>query len=600
MTVEVSAKVVLAQAEPFRLGPLDVRPAHREAREGEACEILEPRVMQVLVALARRAGDVVSRDELAMTCWEGRIVGEDALNRCISRLRQLGKERAAFDIATVPRVGYRLTVRSDGAGAAAAPGRDRPTIAVLPFANLSSDPEQEYFSDGLTEELISQLAQSPGLRVSGRTSAFAFKGRSEDLRVIGQKLGVGHILEGSVRKAGARLRITAELVHCADGFHLWSETFDRELNDVFAIQSEVANAVTRALGATLGLEAARPDWGGAASFEAFDEYLRAGHLWTHVEFSGIEPRIAHLRRAVAIDPGYALAWANLSMLLAYRDTLAPLEAQALPDREREEATRKAMALAPQLRAANIAAAWLLADERDWRAADERATFALSHGKGVDAHADAVGGGFLTVTGRLREGLRYRLAARDADPLSLACATLLLRSYAMLGMWPQFDAEYERSRSLEGVQTETELLQLRRLLHQGAGASAVEAQYGRALSANPPGVVRELAQAHGDQNAVREVLARRLGGRPLALFTTAQLAGAYGETELALQALSRAVPLTKTSLLQYVWAPELSQARRTPVFKALMGAAGLAQFWRESGKWPDLCRPLGEDDFEVTG
>src|SRR5204863_720446 len=127
------------------------------------------------------------------------------------------------------------------------------SIAVLPFVNMSSDRENEYFVDGLTEEILNRLAQISALRVPGRTSSFAFKGKNADLRQIGTELGVAHVLEGSVRKSGEHLRITAQLVRTADGFHLWSQNFDRKLNDVFAIQDEIARAIADALSAPLGL-----------------------------------------------------------------------------------------------------------------------------------------------------------------------------------------------------------------------------------------------------------------------------------------------------------------------------------------------------------
>lgn len=174
--------------------------------------------------------------------------------------------------------------------------------SVLKSRSAAPEPEQAYFADGLTEELISQLAQIRELRVTGRSSSFLFKERPEDLRAVGQKLGVAHIIEGSVRRSGARLRITAQRVACADGYYLWAETFDRELGEVFAIQEEVARAVTRALGVKLG---AWPDHGGATSVEAFEHFLKAGRIWAQVDFGEIEGRIEHLRRAVDIDPDYA-------------------------------------------------------------------------------------------------------------------------------------------------------------------------------------------------------------------------------------------------------------------------------------------------------
>jgi len=150
------------------------------------------------------------------------------------------------------------------------------SIAVLPFTNMSADPEQEYFSDGISEELLNVLAKLPGLRVAARTSSFQFKGRNEDIAEIAAALNVAHILEGSVRKSGNKLRITAQLIKADDGFHLWSETFDRELDDVFAVQDEIAGAISDALKVKLALAAGEtvfPRVIKAANTDAYDAYL---------------------------------------------------------------------------------------------------------------------------------------------------------------------------------------------------------------------------------------------------------------------------------------------------------------------------------------
>jgi serine/threonine-protein kinase len=183
-----------------------------------------------------------------------------------------------------------------------------PSIAVLPLANLSADPENEYFSDGLTEELLNVLAKNPELRVTGRTSAFAFKGKSEDPRLIGQKLGVGTILEGSVRKAGNRVRITAQLIDAADGFHLWSETYDRVLDDIFAVQDDIARAVSSALNVTLLGERTK---GKAVSSEAHNLVLQANHFAGQNSREGNAEAVRLYRKALELDPDYALAWAGL-------------------------------------------------------------------------------------------------------------------------------------------------------------------------------------------------------------------------------------------------------------------------------------------------
>ena len=189
------------------------------------------------------------------------------------------------------------------------------SIAVLPFVNMSGNIENEYFSDGLSEELLNVLSKLPELKVAGRTSSFQFKGENKDLRQIGKQLGVAHVLEGSVRQSGLKVRITAQLIDTETGFHLWSETFDRELNDIFAIQDEISASVADALKVTLFGGAGKKvvSSRGTDSIEAYDLYLRGRYLREHVSSENIQQSIAVLHEAVAIDPIYAAAWAQLSL-----------------------------------------------------------------------------------------------------------------------------------------------------------------------------------------------------------------------------------------------------------------------------------------------
>ncbi len=193
-----------------------------------------------------------------------------------------------------------------------APPPDR-SIAVLPFVNMSGDEENEYFSDGLTEELLNVLAQIQDLQVAGRTSSFAFKGKEEDLRVIGEKLSVAHILEGSVRKAGNRVRVTAQLIKSNDGYHMWSQTYDRELTDVFAIQEDIAEQVVEALKVTLlGEDAVRLERRPTKSIEAHDAYLLGRHMLNRYSYESLGQAVAYLKEAVSLDPRYAEAWVTLA------------------------------------------------------------------------------------------------------------------------------------------------------------------------------------------------------------------------------------------------------------------------------------------------
>src|ERR1019366_350753 len=187
------------------------------------------------------------------------------------------------------------------------------SIAVLPFTNMSSDPEQEFFSDGISEEIINMLAQVPGLKVAGRTSSFSFKGKNQDLRLIGEQLNVNHILEGSVRKSGNKLRITAQLIKVADGYHLYSEKFDRELEDIFDIQDEIALAILNAIKIKL-LDAEKKDVlkRYTDNPEAYQHYLRGRfHVNQYSGADAFKKAIVYYETAIKIEPGYAPAYAGM-------------------------------------------------------------------------------------------------------------------------------------------------------------------------------------------------------------------------------------------------------------------------------------------------
>jgi adenylate cyclase len=189
------------------------------------------------------------------------------------------------------------------------------SIAVLPFVNMSDDPDNEYFSDGISEEILNALAKVSGLKVAGRTSSFAFKDKNDDLAEIGKVLRVSHILEGSVRKSGKRVRITAQLINVDDGFHMWSETYDRTLDDIFAIQDEIAAKVVARLKVTMLGDAPKTE---ETDPEVYALYLQARHLGHRGTSGDWEQSNALYQRALAIDPNYTAAWSGLSGLLQLR------------------------------------------------------------------------------------------------------------------------------------------------------------------------------------------------------------------------------------------------------------------------------------------
>ena len=233
------------------------------------------------------------------------------------------------------------------------------SIAVLPFVNMSSDPEQEYFSDGISEELLNVLSKIPGLQVAARTSSFQFKGENRDIIDIGQQLNTSLILEGSVRKAGPQIRITAQLIDARNGFHLWSETYDRELENIFVVQDEISEAIVGALKEHLGLEVeVVPRAAAAANTEAHDAYLRGRHLVVQRTTTTIEAAVHEFEKAITLDPDFALAHAELAMamsLLGVYPDLATDESLARATHHVE----RALALDPNLAEAHAAMGLIL-------------------------------------------------------------------------------------------------------------------------------------------------------------------------------------------------------------------------------------------------
>ena len=215
-------------------------------RNGVVVEV-EPQVFALIAHLAARPGALVSRDELIVAVWGGRIVSDSAIATRINAARAaLGDDgKAQRVIQTLPRRGFRFVGENNPAPELSLP--DKPSIAVLPFNNMSGDPEQEFFSDGITDDIITELARYDELFVIARHSSFAYKGRTIDLREIARELGVQYVLEGGVRRSGGRVRVTAQLIDTTNGNHVWAERYDRELEDIFAVQDEITALIVNTL-----------------------------------------------------------------------------------------------------------------------------------------------------------------------------------------------------------------------------------------------------------------------------------------------------------------------------------------------------------------
>jgi len=301
------------------------------------------------------------------------------------------------------------------------------SIAVMPFVNMSSDKEQEYFSDGLSEELLNHLVRIPGLRVAARTSSFQFKGRNEDLRTVAEKLNVNNILEGSVRKEGRKVRITAQLINASDGFHMWSETYDRDLDDVFAVQEDIARAVANTLRVKLFGATTVALSVGTYNPEAYNAYLQGRYFFERRDKKSLEKALGYYEQAITLDSRYALAWAQIALLRANQADRGYLPIKEGYEKARAAAER-ALALDPNLADANLAFAWIKATyDWDWAAADASYQRALALEPG-NAMVLRSAGGLAASLGRLDEALALHRRAVELDPLS-AAARMNLGTYA---------------------------------------------------------------------------------------------------------------------------------------------------------------------------
>ncbi len=404
-----------ALAQGFRLGEIRIDPLACIAEGSGGREKLDPKVMDVLVLLARHAGQVVLREQLFEQVWPGVVVSEDALSRCIHELRrQLGLAGGGDQyrelIETVPKRGYRLNSAVEpipetpeaaparyakwwagGAVIAACAAiallavfgqRDTKTqvgsavpaeaaaansIAVLPFVDMSAGHDQAWLSDGISEEILNRLSKPGGLRVIARTSSFSFRDRPVDVTEIGTRLGVSYVLEGSLRRSGDEIRITAQLISVSSNAHVWSETYTRTLDDLFAVQDDIAVAVADAL--QVRLAAGAPGTVTAVNPKAHESYLKGQYFFRRRAPGDVELARRYYEEAVAIDPGYARAWAALAGVYSFLAWPTEKPDLALLKLEGETA-RKAVALDPTLALAHIRLAGYYYETLDFKKADE--------------------------------------------------------------------------------------------------------------------------------------------------------------------------------------------------------------------------------------
>lgn len=455
------------------------------------------------------------------------------------------------------------------------------SIAVLPFEDLSPQHDQEYFCDGMTEEIIDALTRVGGFRVVARTSSFSFKGKQQDIREIGRKLNVGAVLEGSVRKFGNKLRVTAQLNSVDDGYHLWSETYERELKDVFSLQDEISQSIVNTLQVKLTNQRAPLRAKTPENLETYDLYLKGRYHWGRWRTEGAEKAQHYFQQAIAKDPGYALAYAGLAdsyCWLGFFSALPPSE--AMP--KAKEAALKAIELDDSLADAHASLAYVKAlYDFDWPGAEKEFKRAIQLNPGLaDAHF-GYGIVYLAPTGKIQDAVREMKLARDLDPLSLATNTYLGFALQLDGKTDQAVTYYQKALELDPNFDEAHYHLSG--VYIGRGKFAEASAELSAMNGPPAACRRELSQARidalqGKRAQALEVFhrwehpANGIYVRPTSMAT---VAAGLGDTDGTMRWLQRAYA-DRDGMLAYIGRDRAFAKYRTdPRFQELQRKIGLA-------------------------
>lgn len=622
----MSGSVPSRDPSGYRVGDIVIDLARRRVRRNNRNIHIGKLSYKLLVALAMAAPRVVTRDELAVSVWDGRYVNPATIKRRVVLLRKALGDNAHEPVylevirgqgyALIPRVepifqsdeshGRRpisaiasaLGLLLIGAMLVAAittlPSRIREDVAVLPFENLSPDPEDAFFATGLHEEVINQLAQLDDLRVVSRSLVQRYASGGFDVQEIVQELGVGTIMEGTVRYTDDRVRISVQLTDAGSSELLWTQTYERDFADIFEIQREIATSVAGALGVTLQVGGDSFRGAGTDNIEAYEAYLQGVHSLTRPE--GRPRAISFFRRATMLDPDYSTAWAQLSFETVATSWTAPPEQSA-------EILARAYPLA--LRALEL-------DPKSHRAASILGTIRFSRFDwigGEESHAKSIA---------LRTN-RFTLAQH---------ANLLVRA----GRIDAARSEYEIAESVEPLPGSPPPLRVQASIAQGRYAEARELAERESRPVLRTRVLLSIALNEGDPAIVKGSMADMIAAQPItaslyspvlrqfdspekaleairAAWTDrsidwgakrqdiALLAAYFGDAAMAFESISEDARLT-TARLWALWYPVMSGVRRLPEFSGLAASLNLDDYWRAYG-WADMCAPIDDQNFSCS-
>jgi TolB-like protein len=460
----------------------------------------------------------------------------------------------------------------EGAGSAQASAADVRSLAVLPFENLSDSKENEYFSDGVTEEILNALAQVPGLHVAGRYSSFAFKGKDTPMAQISRQLRVGAVLEGSIRREGNQVRVTAHLLNASTGDQLWTESYDGEVSAMLAVQERIARSIVSALRVRLG--ANEMVMRGSTSPEAYDLYLRGLYEWRKRGQEGqnaaevVRAAIAYLTQAVALDSSSAVAYAGLSRVYEVAHLYLPDVPVAAGLRAADAAARRAVALDSTLADAHSVLAWTLAYlHRDYAAAEREHLRAIQL-KPNDVWIRWSYSTFLHFVGRSAEGIREAELAIAQDPGVLAAYNSAAENYAMAGRYSEAEDAYLARHVRAGLNPGyAGLIQLV-YVPQGRLQEA-RAALGKAGGPRLSGAAAYLEAAAGRPVEARRLLAQLNSYPDVYQFSAALVNSTLGQRDSAFVWLDRLADAPGLSYTDSPFDPRLASLHRDPRWQAFL-------------------------------
>src|SRR5580692_7550338 len=548
---------------------------------------LPPKVAELLIALVQAAGRVLTREELLQRLWPDTVVEEGSLTSHISLLRKaLGEDPKQQDfIETLPKRGYRFVAPVKRAASQAPDsGVDRTMLVVLPFENLSAGERYDYFSEGLTEEMITEIARlSPErLGVIARTSAMLFKSTTKNIGEIGHALGVSHVLEGSVRRVGERVRITAQLIRVSDESHLWAESFERALGDVLEVQAEVAQAVAREVQVKLSPHDVRrlhPEKRRSIKPQAYEAYLRGRHFWYRRTEEGMRKSIECFQEALKYDPSFASAYDGISdahTMLACRGITPALDSF----HKAKAAARQAVRIEPDLGEGYASLAHVRLHDWDWVGIESgfRRAVELDPGYAIAHYWYAE---YLMAMGRTREAVGRVQHAWELDPLnsvinaSVGMIRYLAHDFDGALVALQRGLEIDPTHYVSYLRIGLVCLQ-KNLPHEAIDAMRQAVTH----SGGSTEALAGLAQAHavmGDKLAMERIVKelRERDDRYVSPYNIARIYAAIDDKPRALEWLERAYREHNPDLIELTREPSFASLRSDAKFRELVERIG----WR---------------------